>query len=347
MALLTRSAHTAVRLIALLGLLLLAGACGLKKEAVFTGRTMGTVYRVKVVTGYFQKTAHLEKAVDNRLAEINASMSIYQADSEISRFNTHGATTPFPISTDFASVVTVGARLHEQTDGAWDATVSPLINLWGFGTKQQLKALPPAEEIKRLLEDTGFEKLKITAQPALIKQISTLSLNLGSIAKGFGVDQIARLIEADGIDNYLVEIGGEVSAAGRRKDGKNWRIGINTPEKESAFGDVYKVITLHNKTMATSGDYRNYFEIDGNVYSHVLDPRTGYPVTNGVVSVSIIADSCTYADGLATAVMVMGRKAGMDLIRRLPNVEGMIVVRQPDGKLVDYYSEGFRVEAQE
>jgi thiamine biosynthesis lipoprotein len=162
--------------------------------------------------------------------------------------------------------------------------------------------------------------------------------DLNAIAKGFAVDEVSRLISAAGFENYLVEIGGEVYAAGVRPDGKNWRVGINRPQKDATINEVYKAVSIYNQAFATSGDYRNFFEIDGVRYSHVIDPRTGYPVSNGVVSVSIIADNCTLADGLATAIMVMGAEKGIALVNRLDNVECFIIVEKSDGRLVDFYS---------
>jgi thiamine biosynthesis lipoprotein len=141
-----------------------------------------------------------------------------------------------------------------------------------------------------------------------------------------------------------VEIGGEVFAAGLRKDGKEWRIGINRPQKNAPIDQVYKVVDLQNKGFATSGDYRNYFEVNQHRFSHVIDPRNGFPVDNGVVSVSIIANTCTFADGLATAVMVLGHKKGLDLVNRLDNTECFIVTQKEDGTLVDHYSKGFELE---
>ena len=151
----------------------------------------------------------------------------------------------------------------------------------------------------------------------------------------------ADLIRKEGFDNYLVEIGGEVFASGYRPDGKQWRIGINRPKPDAAFHDVYKVVNLYNRAFATSGDYRNFFVLDGTRYSHIIDPRTGYPVSNGVVSVTIIAPDCTFADGLATAIVVMGVEKGIELINRLDAVEGLIVIEKNDGELADYFSSGF------
>jgi thiamine biosynthesis lipoprotein len=174
-----------------------------------------------------------------------------------------------------------------------------------------------------------------------VKTLATVTLDLNSIAKGFAVDRISGLLAAGGHKNYLVEIGGEIYAAGVRADGKNWRVGINRPQPDAAIDEVYKAVSLANRAFATSGDYRNFFEIDGVRYSHVIDPRTGYPVSNGVVSVSIIADNCTLADGLATAVMVMGPEKGIQLVNQLNNVECLIIVETPASRLLDFYSPGF------
>jgi thiamine biosynthesis lipoprotein len=166
-------------------------------------------------------------------------------------------------------------------------------------------------------------------------------VDLSSIAKGFGVDQIAKLLRDNGFTDFIVEIGGEVVASGKTKGGSPWKIGINTPDKDAPMDQVYKTVILENQAAATSGDYRNFYEIDGIRYSHILDPRTGYPITNHVVSVTIISDHCTFADGLATGVMVLGPKAGLDLINRLENTEGLIITRDEKGKLTDHPSRGF------
>ncbi|MFW5637387.1 MAG: FAD:protein FMN transferase [Thermodesulfobacteriota bacterium] len=319
-------------------------AAPVRTEVVIQGRTMGTIFQVKVITDGDTDPAELDAAINRRLVEINRSMSTYIEDSEISRFNQWAdPTKKFPISEDFLQVMTVARRLHELTDGAWDGTIDPLVNLWGFGRVFKERGVPPKEQIETLLPTVGFDMIEISEEGYLVKKNPAVSLDLGSIAKGYGVDVVAREIEAAGYTDYLVEIGGEVYAAGRRADGERWRIGINKPQKTAAYNEVYKVSELENRAFATSGDYRNFFEVDGKRYSHVLDPRTGWAVANGVVSVSILADSCTFADGLATAVMVMGHEKGLELVNRLEKVEGLIVVADGDGGLRDYYSQGFAV----
>jgi len=324
-------------------LLFLAG-CG-EKEVLITGKTMGTTYHIKVIVGYFKNPAELKKKIDKRLEAVNRSMSIYQKNSEISRFNLMKSTDEkFFISDDFFKVMTVAEEIYKTTQGAWDGTVHPLVNLWGFGSTGRREDVPAPEEIQNMLANIGFDKIEISNEHYLKKKIGTVTLDLGSIAPGYGVDQVAELIKRENIKNFLVEIGGEIYASGIRTDGKNWKVGINTPDKDAPFNQVYKALSLRDKAMATSGNYRNFFEKEGKQYSHILDPKTGYPVTNNVVSVSVIADTCTFADGFATALMVMGHEKGIDLVNRLEGVEALIVVHEQDGKLSDYSSKGFKAD---
>jgi len=313
-------------------------------EQLIAGRTMGTTYHVKVVTDNDTGIAGLKVRIDARLTAINNSMSTYQKDSEISRFNSmKQAGRAFEVSADFLRVMSTAQTIFELSEGAWDATVNPLVDLWGFGRAGRQRTAPNEREIAALLPKIGFENIRIRPDSALVKTNNFVTLDLSSIAKGYGVDQIAALVRQAGYKNYLVEIGGEIFASGKRQDGQAWRIGINRPRKNAAFNDVYKVVELSNQGFATSGDYRNFFEVDGIRYSHVIDPRTGYPVSNGVVSVSILAVNCTLADGLATAVMVMGMKKGLDLIDHLEGVEGLIIVERPNGSLGAFYSKRFKV----
>lgn len=309
------------------------------------GRTMGTTYHITVVAGASQDLGGLKEKIDGRLDEINRVFSTYIQDSEISRFNAWSrAGEKFQVSGDFFRVMQVGRKIYALSEGAWDGTVNPLVERWGFGATRGEIRMPSAGEIKALLPEIGFDRIEVKEPNFLVKNPASLTLDLNSIAKGFAVDEVARLIAAAGFKNYLVEIGGEIYAAGVRPDGRKWLVGINMPRKDAAIKEVYKVVSISNQAFATSGDYRNFFELNGVRYSHVIDPRTGYPVSNGVVSVSVIAADCTLADGLATALMVMGPQRGIELVNRLPNVECLIVVQKPEGKLVDFYSAGFKAE---
>lgn len=229
--------------------------------------------------------------------------------------------------------------------GAWDGTVGPLVDAWGFGRRGRPGRVPPAETITALLKDVGFDKIEIRDSGALVKRHAAVSLDLSSVGQGYGVDQLAGMVRAAGFTNFLVEIGGEIYAAGARPDGRPWRVGISRPVAGARPDDIFKVVSLEDQAFSTSGDYRQFFVQDGIRYSHHIDPATGYPVRNGVVSVSILADSCTFADGLGTAVLVLGAEKGLALIERLEGVEGFLVVEAADGSLQEVASQHIRLEA--
>ena len=316
--------------------------CGAQKETVFDGTTMGTTYQVKIISGYFKPISGLKQQIDIRLQEINQCMSTYLPESEISRFNALRDTQEkLAVSDDFLRVMQTARDIYDKTGGAWDGTVKPLVNLWGFGNTPQGHRVPDEAEIEKEMHWIGFEYIHIFPEGYLQKKKSTITLDLASIAKGYAVDQVSRLLQSSGLENFLVEIGGEVFASGYRKDGSPWRVGINRPSETASIAEVYRVVPLHNRAMATSGDYRNFFEAEGRRFSHILDPRSGYPVNNGIVSVSIVADTCMFADGLATAIMVMGLDPGMALINSLSGVEGFVIVRKTDEAYDHYASTGF------
>jgi thiamine biosynthesis lipoprotein len=319
--------------------------CDSRREHTLTGRTMGTTYAVTVVGGYFGPGAGLQEKIDRRLDEINRSMSPYLTESEISRFNRfQKAGVEFPVSADFLRVMKVAARIHALSEGAWDGTVDPLVDLWGFGRAGRGVQVPAAEKIAAALAFVGFTRIEIRDSGALVKREIPVSLDLSSIAKGYGVDRVADVVRAAGFTDFLVEIGGEVVAAGLRPDGRAWRVGINRPTPGAGAHEVYKVVSLKDHAFATSGDYRQFFVQGGTRYAHIIDPRTGYPAANRVVSVSILAGDCTLADGLATAVMVMGAEKGLALIDRLEGVEGLIIAERPDGSFQEHASKGMVLE---
>lgn len=324
--------------------LLAPAACGGAKpqEHTLAGQTMGTTYHIKVVADAPTDLTGLQAKVDARLAQINQSMSTYLPDSEISRFNAlTSADTPMAISPDFLRVMLVAREVHHLTGGALDGTVQPLVNLWGFGPDGPLQRIPDDEALTAARERVGFERIDIAVSGHLTKRHPDVTLDLGAIAKGYGVDQVAILLDGMGFDHFLVEIGGEVYAAGQRPDGRPWRVGINRPQPGGPTDAIHAVVRLQNSALATSGDYRQYYEIEGRRFAHIIDPRTGHPVQNDVVSATVIADNCTFADGLATALAVMGTRAGVALLDDLPGVEGLIITRQADGTLVDHPSRGF------
>nr|MCU0539772.1 FAD:protein FMN transferase [Desulfobacterales bacterium] len=309
------------------------------------GRTMGTTYHVKVVAGSAAAVKGTKDKIERRLEEINRSMSPYLPESEISRFNRFRETgAEFPVSTDFLRVMQAAAQVYAMTGGAWDGTVNPLVDLWGFGRGGRRDRAPAPEAIAALMAEVGFDAIEIREHGALVKRRGDVSLDLSSIAKGYGVDAVAEVLRRSGFTDFLVEIGGETAASGKRSDGKPWRVGISRPAPDARVDDLHAVIALRDQALATSGDYRNFFIHNGVRYAHIIDPRTGYPVSSHVVSASVLAPDCTLADGLATALIVMGAERGLALIERTEGVEGLIVVEKPDGSLENHASSGFRPE---
>jgi thiamine biosynthesis lipoprotein len=205
--------------------------------------------------------------------------------------------------------------------------MKPLVDLWGFGTRKGTGQIPETGRIARALADTGFNHIQISPGHRIQKN-RAVTLDLGSIAKGYGVDAVAQLFVSSGITNLLVEIGGELYGSGLNPKGKPWSVGISRPDKQYAHQSLYKIIRLNNQAIATSGNYRNFFEKNGKTFSHIIDPRTGFPVNNAIVSTSVIAKDCTLADGLATALMVMDCQKGIDLVNRLDNTECLIIEKK-------------------
>jgi thiamine biosynthesis lipoprotein len=311
-------------------------------ETLISGRTMGTVYHVKIVSNEPVEVTTLKAEMTQILAALNASMSTYDPHSEISRLNSLRQKEPIMVSEDFMRVMRLAAKIYGLTGGAWDGTVAPLINLWGFGPNGQIKQVPSARDIDTALGRVGFHLLQRQGERSLVKRNPEVTLSLASIAKGYGVDRLADFLNQKGYINYLVEIGGEVYAKGVNAMGEPWRVGINRPDPGGRLDAVYRVVQLSQTALATSGDYRQFYEIDGKRYSHIIDPKTGYPVQNGVVSVSVMAPNCALADGLATALMVMGPEKGLAVINSLDGVEAIMVVRDENERLTDYLSDGLQ-----
>lgn len=277
---------------------------------VIQGQTMGTTFSVKIVKDHPDAAyPQLETDINSMLVEVNRQMSTYIPDSEISQFNQSQDTTWFAISADFAGVLQTATDLSNTASGALDITIGPLVNLWGFGPEKSAK-VPSDAAIARARALSGYQHLSVrNTPPAVKKALPGVYCDLSAIAKGFGVDKVASYLDGLGFKNYLVEIGGEVQAAGNSAHGRPWRIGIETP---NATGDLQEIVALSNMAMATSGDYRNYFEKDGVRYSHTIDPRTGKPITHKLASVTVLHPKCVYADGIATALNVMGPEIGYE-----------------------------------
>lgn len=305
---------------------------------------MGTSYHITVANSKLSRslTASLHAEIDERLARINKLMSTYDPESELSRFNKSKSTAAFPVSEETAMVVRAALRFSDETDGAFDITVGPLVNLWGFGPDKRNAAVPTRAEISSALKNVGFRYLSVGKGPSLKKDVPGLQADLSAIAKGYGVDAVAELLAGKGFTDYMVEIGGEVVVRGSNPDGEPWRIGVDRPTDHAVPGrKLSAVAPLTNAAVATSGNYRNFFRKDGVRYSHFIDPRTGRPVTNTLASASVIAPTCMQADAAATAVMVLGPKKGKAWIEKHPGWEAILIVGKPDGTFREITTTGF------
>jgi thiamine biosynthesis lipoprotein len=292
---------------------------------------MGTRYAVSVASGgrtanWSPNVQEVQRQVDERLAEINRLMSTYDPESELSRFNRLNSSDWFAVSPETAEVVAAALEIAERTSGAFDPTVGPVVNLWGFGPDKSRTELPTDEAITAALARVGYEEVSVrTDPPALKKAIPEVYLDLSGIAKGYASDAISELLDKLGLANTMVEIGGEVRTRGAKADGTPWRIGVEQPDDRERR--IHAAVNLVNAGMATSGDYRNYFEHEGIRYSHTIDPATGRPVRHDLAAVSVVAPTCMEADALATAVLVMGDQKGYDWCVE-HDVAAMFLVRQ-------------------
>lgn len=280
------------------------------------GETMGTTFQVKYVADSGQgapSSESLQPGIDAVLQQIDRQMSTYREDSELSRFNASRSTDWIPVSRDLAAVLETAAMISRRSAGAFDVTVKPLIDIWGFGSGPAgPPRLPDAAALAAARARVGFRHLSIrAAPPAIRKQIPDLEVDLGAIAPGYAVDAIARFLSGHGVRSFLVELGGEVYARGRRPDGRGWQIGIERPTDVRREVDIS--LELDGKGLSTSGSYRNYFEYDGIRYSHEMDPSTGAPVRHRTVAVAVVARNAVEADAWSTALLVLGSDRGAAL----------------------------------
>ena len=315
-----------------------------------SGLTMGTTYNIKIITekDNILSTKLIKQKIDSVLISINYQMSTYLFDSEITQFNNHESTTSFTVSNDFSLVVERALHWSKLTDGAFDITIVPLLYLWGFGPGQASELgdiFPEEHAVQKRRTHVGYEKLT-TNKYYLQKKDPFIKIDLNAIAKGFGVDAVYSFLESIGMNNIMVEIGGEVRTKGKNRKNEPWMIAVETPDLESAGSKTISwALPLESKAMATSGDYRNYYEIDGIRYSHEIDPRTGYPAQTGVASATVVATNCMDADALATALIIMGAESGLQFIEKLDGVEAFLILREGNDNYRTIKSDGMKIRA--
>ncbi len=314
-----------MRVVPLCLVLALAGcdqAAAPRSEVQVSGPTMGTHYSVKVVGDYPGGEAQLQAEVSEVLNRVDHQLSTWKKDSELSQFNQHKDTTPWPVSQDLADVVIEGLRSGRATQGAMDITVGPLVNLWGFGPEQQPVQIPSQEQIDAMKAKTGLQHLTVinqSHQQYLQKDLPDLYVDLSTVGEGYAADHLARLMEQEGISRYLVSVGGALNSRGMNGEGQPWRVAIQKPtDKENA---VQAVVDINGHGISTSGSYRNYYELDGKRLSHVIDPQTGRPIEHNLVSVTVIAPTALEADAWDTGLMVLGPEKAKEVVRR----EGLAV----------------------
>lgn len=311
---------------------LLLAACQFsdEREVVhLSGMTMGTIYHITAIGADLDQAA-LATAVEEQLAAVNASMSNWIPDSEVSRFSALKQTTPMKISDGFATVMAAAMQVHDQSEGRFDVTLGPLIELWGFGPRTPDDPVPPDAAITAALERVGQSRLLSLDAVAgtLTKSDPGVGVNLSAIAKGYGADAVAATLRESGVEDYMVEIGGDLVTRGTNDEGEPWRIGIEKPEPGART--VQLVVSVSDRGLATSGDYRNFFEADGVRYSHVLDPTTGRPITHRTTSVTVVAENAMIADAWATAMLVLGQEAGLK-IAKAHNLAVFFISRDASG----------------
>ncbi|MEE9339255.1 MAG: FAD:protein FMN transferase [Methylococcaceae bacterium] len=296
----------------------------------YSDAIFGTSFTIKVsLLPSTLTTKELRLQIKQLLDELNGQMSTYQQDSELSKININQSSEWLTVSTALFSVLKQAKEISELTNGAFDVTIGPLVNLWGFGPDPMSFIAPEKIQIDKQLKKTGYKKILFDDKTHKIKKLEPeLYIDLSAIAKGYAVDQVGLFLEKQGISNYMVEIGGELRLKGKNINNESWRIAVEKPTAE--MGIIQKVLPLSNISLATSGDYRNFFESDGVRFSHTIDPRFGKPIKHKLASITILSDTTMKADALATALMVLGPAEGYKIAEK-EKIAALFIIKTEDG----------------
>ena len=302
---------------------------------------MGTTYNVKIIhSTAIENIDQVKFEIDSILVDFNNQMSTWIDDSEISIFNKTLSTEPFKISDEFFYVLEEGKVINQLTDGAFDFTVFSLAANWGFGPDSLVIIDNPEDnKIRQILSYTGSDKIELD-YPFIKKTNPHVQLDLNAIAKGYAVDLVYGWLQKSGFKNLFIEIGGEIRCSGFNKDGKNWVIGIDSPV-ENSRQSIFTTVQLQNTALATSGNYRNYLEREGQKINHSINPNTGKPVKTNVLSVSVKSENCLNADAWATALMIMTYDEGIEKINGLDEIEAFWILSDTNGSINQRYTESF------
>lgn len=311
--------------------------CSSAEPAHFQGLTMGTSWSA-VVSDQVANTAEVQSAIQEELTRVDHLMSNWVDTSDVCRFNDQQADKPLNVSQSTAFVMKRAKEIYLETGGTFDPTLGPLIELWGFARKEK-NGVPAQSEIDAALKELGMDEIRINGNQ-LVKSRADLFINLSAIAKGYGVDAAYHRLEKMGFKHFLVEVGGEIRVKGRKNKEASWRIGIETPHyEEQVSRDIFAIAQLADTAMATSGDYRNFFQSEGKNYSHIIDPTTGYPASTPIASATVIAPDCTTADAYATAFMVLSPEKSLEICNSHPELYCLIIERNTDQV---HYSKGMK-----
>lgn len=307
-------------------------SCSPDKIFTIEGSSMGTIYSIKYPGS---EDEGLKNAVDSLLSEISKELSVFDSTSAVSQINRNEVTK---LSREFIYIYNIAQRISKETNGAFDITIGPLVNLWGFGPNEEREITQ--KEIDSVKNFVGYQKLTIK-DGLLLKSDARIELNFNAVAKGYAVDRVADLLQKRGHSDCIIEIGGEVVARGSRYK-KPWRVGIQVPTKEKD-GEIESryIFLLQNRAVATSGNYRNYHEINGNRFSHIINPQTGLAEQSNLLSVTVIADDCTTADAYATAFMVMGMEASKIYLTKHPEYAAYFIYVTSEGLMSSYRTDNF------
>lgn len=298
-----------------------------------SGLIFGTVYNIT-----YQGKDNLKSGIEHQLHLFELSLSTFNDSSVISKINEN---ISYDTDSLFRKCFNKAMQVSEETDGAFDITVAPLVNAWGFGFKEN--KFPNAEQIDALLENVGYKKVRLVGNK-IEKDNENIMLDCSSIAKGYAVDVVADYLASKGIKNFMVDIGGEVLVKGKNAKNDLWKIGVNTPIDDSLSVDnsIQAIINLTDKAVATSGNYRNYYYKDGVKYAHTINPKTGYPVIHSILSATVVANDCMTADALATSFMVMGVEKAKEYCAKHTDIAAYLIYNDENGNMKTYLTEGMK-----
>jgi thiamine biosynthesis lipoprotein len=304
-----------LRLLVVAWALALAGCATLApaRETLLQGETMGSAWTVKIAGALPEPAPLLQAGAQARFEAVDQALSTYRPTSALSRFNADESGDWLPIDPELGAVLAYALSLAQRSDGAYDITVGPLVNLWGFGPDPARNRAPDAEEIAAVRARVGWRKVEVDATRTRARKAPGVRVDLSSLGKGRGVDRVAEYLDSAGVTNYLIDLSGKLRARGRNPAGKPWRVAVEQPGADNAPGTLPASIELRDASVATAGDYRRYFEADGRHYSHIIDPHTGYPVTHATLSATALGATCMEADALATVLMAMPPDAALRL----------------------------------